>query len=77
MSDNQVKEKAIRDFESFLDELSAHVRVVGGVGDPQRLRKMKLEEIYKELHPNNIIIGFRNMRMIGEYQLSYQMRGGI
>jgi hypothetical protein len=71
------KEKAIRDFESFLDELCAHIRVVGGTGDPMTFRTMKLEELYKHLHPNDIIIGFRNTRMRAEYQLSYQMKGGI
>jgi hypothetical protein len=73
----KVNEKLARDFESFISELSAHVRVVGGVGDPERIKRMTIEEAYKEFHPNSIILGFRNMRMIGEYQLSYQMKGGI
>jgi hypothetical protein len=51
--------------------------VVGGTGDPMTFRTMKLEELYKHLHPNDIIIGFRNTRMRAEYQLSYQMKGGI
>lgn len=76
MSETQ-ESKTNRDFIQFIEELSAHVRVVGGIGDPERLKEMPLEDLYKELHPNNIIIGFRNMRMIGGYQLSYQMKGGI
>lgn len=67
-------EETIRDFESFLDELCAHIRTAGGVGDPLNFRKMKLEELYKHLHPNDIIIGFRNLRMRDKYQLSYQMK---
>ena len=61
------------DFESFLDELCAHIRTAGGVGDPMNFRTMKLEEVYKHLHPNDIIIGFRNLRMKDKHQLSYQM----
>jgi hypothetical protein len=68
------KDMAARDFEYFLDELSANVQVAGGVGDPKRLRRMTLESIYKELHPNDIVIGFKNKRMKDEYQLSRQMR---
>ena len=71
------QKEAIRNFESFLDELCAHIRTAGGVGDPMNFRKMKLEEVYKHLYPNDIIIGFRNTRMRAEYQLSYQMKGGI
>jgi hypothetical protein len=52
----KVNEKLARDFESFISELSAHVRVVGGVGDPERIKRMTIEEAYKEFHPNSIIL---------------------
>ncbi len=68
------KAKVNRLFEQFLGELCDHIRVAGGIGDPNRIRKQSLEEIYKELEPNDIVIGFRNKRMTGQYQLSHQMR---
>lgn len=61
-------------FEAFLEELCNHIRIVGGVGNPESFRRMPLEELYKHLWPNNIIIGFRNVRMINKYQLSRQMK---
>jgi hypothetical protein len=64
-------------FEDFLFELCAHIQVVGGVGNPDTFRKTSLEDAYKHLYPNNIIIGFRNTRMRAEYQISRQMLGGI
>ena len=64
-------------FEDFLFELCAHIQVVGGMGDPDTFRKTSLEEAYKHLFPNNIIIGFRNTRMRSEYQISRQMKGDI
>lgn len=72
MSSN--KRKVDKKFAYFLDDLCSHVRVVGGVGDPETLRKMSLEELYKHLYPNNIVIGFKNLRMEEKYQLNNQLR---
>jgi len=71
---NPKKEDADKSFEEFLDELVAHVVVVGGYGDPDRYRNKTLEEVYKLLHPNDIILGFKNKRLKQKYQLSRQLR---
>lgn len=63
-------------YEAFIDDLCAHIRIVGGLGDPEVFSKMPLEEVFKHLYPNNIILGFRNIRLKEKYQLSYLMRVG-
>lgn len=64
-------------FEQFLDDLCTHIQLVGGLGNPDTFRKMPLEELYKHLHPNDIIIGFRSLRMRKKYQLSHQMKAEV
>lgn len=61
-------------FEAFLFELCAHIRTAGGVGNPEIFEHMPLKEVYQQLYPNGIVIGFRNFRMKDKHQLSYQMR---
>ena len=64
-------------FLSFLEDLCAHIQTAGGVGNANQIRKQSLEEVYKNLRPNGIIIGFRNIRMLPKYQLSYQMKSEV
>lgn len=63
--------------DQFLFELDAHIRVVCGSGFNEDLMEMNIRDLYLHLYPNDIVLGFRNMRMIGEYQLSRNMTGGI
>lgn len=64
-------------FLQFLEDLCAHIQVVGGIGNANQVRKQTIEELYKTLRPNGIVIGFRNIRMLPKYQLSYQMRSEV
>lgn len=74
MGHADIRKKANDAFEDFLFELCAHVRVVGGTGNPDKIRREAIEDLFKTLYPNDIILGFRNNRMKGQYQLSYKMR---
>lgn len=56
-------------YAGFIDELCDHIRVVGGVGNPETFSKMSLEEAFKHLYPNGIVLGFKNMRMMPKFQL--------
>jgi hypothetical protein len=70
----QQKEIAHEAFIDFLDEICAHVRTAGGTGNPEVFRAMSLQDTFEHLHPNGIVLGFRNKRMKNQYQLSYQMK---
>ena len=61
--DREKRDEAEKAFESFHWILTAHIRVVGGLGDPDRIRKQTVEELYKELYPNDIKLTFINERM--------------
>lgn len=64
-------------FLQFLEDLCVHIQLVGGVGNPQHVRKKSIEDLYKELRPNGIVIGFRNLRLRKKYQLSDQMKSEV
>ena len=62
---------AERAFRDFIRILSAHIAIVGGMGDIRQmesLKEMTLEEAFMHLFPNDIILGFKNLRMKEDYQ---------
>ncbi len=72
MTESQKKAQA--EFDAFLEELCDHIRIAGGNGNPNTYRRMPLEEVFTQLHPNDIILGFRNNRMTSSYRLSKNLR---